>query len=134
MNDTDVTSDDEEHIYTRIPKNNSPFSTDETLQEQEDTFSTIKKTTPNKIPKPLSESTSAIDVQTNSNSITYSPQITPFYDPSFFKYKTYFQGFFLPDDYPLDLKTLQTQQSQDPISELPIFGYLGMRNLSFLHF
>ena len=77
------------------------------------------------IPKPSSESTSVIDVQTNSNPITHSPQIIPFYDPSFFKYKTYFQGFFLPDDYSLDLKTLQAQQSQKPILE--------MRNLSFLH-
>ena len=39
--------------------------------------------------------------------------VSRFYDPSFFKYKTNFQGFFLPDDYSLDLKTLQTQQSQD---------------------
>ena len=29
--------------------------------------------------------------------------------------KPYFQGFFLPDDYSLDLKTLLTQQSQDPV-------------------
>ena len=34
---------------------------------------------------------------------------------SFFKYKNYFQGFFLPDDYSLDIKTLQQQQSQDPV-------------------
>ena len=27
----------------------------------------------------------------------------------------YFQGFFLPDDYSLDLETLQVQQSQDPV-------------------
>ena len=33
----------------------------------------------------------------------------------FVKYKNYFQGFFLPDDYSLDIKTLQQQQSQDPI-------------------
>ena len=104
------------NIYTlEIQKFNSTFSTEETLHEQEETFSTTKKSTPNKIPKPLSESTSAINVQTNSNPITLSQQILPFYDPSFFKYKTYFQGFFLPDDYSLDLKTLQTQQSQDPI-------------------
>ena len=45
----------------------------------------------------------------------HSSQLVPFYDPSFFKYKMYFQGFFLPDDYSLDLKTLQTQQSQDPV-------------------
>ena len=54
LNDTDVTSDDDEHIYTRIPKNNSPFFTDEKLHEQEESFSTIKKSTPNKTPKPLS--------------------------------------------------------------------------------
>ena len=33
---------------------------------------------------------------------------------SFFTYKNYFQGFFLPDDYSLDPKTLQQKQSQDP--------------------
>ena len=63
LNDTDVTSDDEGHIYTRIAKNNSPLSIDETLHEQEEPFSTIKKSTTHKTPKPLSESTSAIDVQ-----------------------------------------------------------------------
>ena len=47
--------------------------------------------------------------------MTHSSQIVPFYDPSFFKYKKYFQVFFLPDDYSLDLKTLQIQQSQDPV-------------------
>ena len=31
LNDTDVTSDDEDHIYTRIPKANSSFPPDETL-------------------------------------------------------------------------------------------------------
>ena len=29
--------------------------------------------------------------------------------------KIIFQGFFLPDDYSLDIKTLQQQQSQDPV-------------------
>ena len=33
LNDTDITSDDEDHIYTRIPKYDSSFSTDTTLQE-----------------------------------------------------------------------------------------------------
>ena len=32
LNDTDVTSDDEDHIYTRIPKSNSSFLQDTTLQ------------------------------------------------------------------------------------------------------
>ena len=122
LNDTDATSDDDDHIYTRIPKSNSSFSHDETLHEQE-TFSPINKPKPTIQPKSSSELTSAIDVQTNSTSnattnptfMTHSSQLVPFYDPSFFKYKMYFQGFFLPDDYSLDLKTLQTQQSQDPV-------------------
>ena len=114
LNDTDVTSDDDDHIYTRIPKTNSPFTHDTTLKEQE-TFSTITKPKPTITPKSNSETTSAIDVQTNSTSMTHSSQLVPFYDPSFFKYKLYFQGFFLPDDYSLDLKTLQVQQSQDPV-------------------
>ena len=111
LNDTDVTSD---HIYTRIPKDSSSFSPAEILDEQE-TFSTITKPKPTIKPKSSSEITSAIDVQTNSTSMTYSSQLVPFQDPSFFKYKMYFQGFFLSDDYSLDLKTLQVQQSQDPV-------------------
>ena len=56
-----------------------------------------------------------INVPTNLPSLTHCPQIIPFYDTSFFKYKNYFQGFFLPDDYSLDITTLQQQQSQDPV-------------------
>ena len=47
-------------------------------------------------------------------SLTHCPQIIPFYDKSSFKNKNYFQGFFLPDDYSLDITTLQ-HQSQDPV-------------------
>ena len=54
LNDTDVTSDDEDHIYTRIPNDNSSFSPDETLHEQ-GTFSTITKPKPSIKPKPSSE-------------------------------------------------------------------------------
>ena len=114
LNDTDVTSDDEDRIYTRIPKANSSFSPDETLHEQE-TFSTKIKPKPTIKTKFSSEITSGIDIQTNSTSMTHSSQLVPFYDPSFFEYKMYFQGFFLPDDYSLDLKTLQVPQSQDPV-------------------
>ena len=95
-------------IYTRIPKKDSSFSTDTTLQEN---YSTLKKS-PSNTPQ---EITSAINVQTNSPSLTHCSQVIPFYDTSFFKYKNYFQGFFLPDDYSLDIKTLQQQQSQDPV-------------------
>ena len=40
LNDTDITSDDEEHIYTRIPKQDLSFTTDNSLTTE--TFSTIK--------------------------------------------------------------------------------------------
>ena len=46
---------------------------------------------------------------------THTSQVIPFYDHSLLKYKNYFQGFFLPDDFSLDLHTLQHQQAQDPV-------------------
>ena len=54
-------------------------------------------------------------MQPNLPSLAHCPQIIPFYDTSFFKYKNYFQVFFLPDDFPLDITTLQQQHSQDPV-------------------
>ena len=109
LNDTDITSDDEDHIYTRIPKSDSSFLQDTSLQtENYSTLNNSKSNTPLK-------SVSAINVQTNLPSLTHCPQIIPFYDTSFFKYKNYFQGFFFPDDYSLDITTLQQQQSQDPV-------------------
>ena len=109
FNDTDITSDDEDHIYTKIPKSDSSFLHDTTLQTEN--YSTLNKSTPSTSQK----SFSAINVQTNLPSLTHCPQIILFYDTSFFKYKNYFQGFFLPDDYSLDITTLQQQQSQDPV-------------------
>ena len=84
LNDTDVTSDDEDHIYTRIPKSDSSFLHDTTLQTEN--YSTLKQLTPNTTQK----SVSAINVQPNLPSLTHSPQVIPFYDTSFFKYKNYF--------------------------------------------
>ena len=68
----------------------------------------MKKLSPVNKSKPITkpESTSAKDIQTISQSSTHWSQIIPFYDTSFFKYKNNFQGFFLPHDYCLDLKTL----------------------------
>ena len=103
--DTDITKDDEDHIYTRIPKSDSSFLPDTTLQTGN--YSTLNKS----ISNAPQNSVSAINVQTNLPSLTHCPQIIPFYDTSFFKYKNYFQGFFLPDDYSLDITTLQQQQS-----------------------
>ena len=87
LNDTDVTSDDEDHIYTRIPNYDSSFSTDPTLQENN---STLKKS-PSNTPQ---ETTSAIKVQTHSPSLTHCSQGIPFYDTSFFKYKNTFKASF----------------------------------------
>ena len=50
LNDTDVTSDDEDHIYTRIPKYDSSLSTDPILQEN---YSTPRKFPSNTQRKPL---------------------------------------------------------------------------------
>ena len=118
LNDTDITKDDEDHIYTRIPKYDSSFSTDPTLQKN---YSTLEKSPSNT----SQETTSAIIVQTNSPSLTHYSQVIPFYDTSFFKHKNYFQGFFLPDDYSLDIKTLQQQQSQDPVLRTVYFWIIN---------
>ena len=59
-----IMSDDEDHIYTRIPKYDSSFSTDPTLQEN---YSTLKKS-PSNTPQ---GTTSARSVQTNSPSLTH---------------------------------------------------------------
>ena len=66
------------------------------------------------ITMPKTPSTNAIDTQQPIKLSTHSSQVIPFYDPSFFKYKNFFQGFFLPDDYSLDILTLKQQQSQNP--------------------
>ena len=117
VNDTDITKDDEDHIYTRIPKYDSSFS-DPTLQKN---YSTLEKSPSNT----SQETTSAIIVQTNSPSLTHYSQVIPFYDTSFFKHKNYFQGFFLPDDYSLDINTLQQQQSQDPVLRTVYFWIIN---------
>ena len=111
LNDTDIASDDEKHIYARIPKQDTSFTSDDTSLDKTETYSNIKtpmSTTPH-------ESATALNVQTHSRPTTHCSQIIPFYDTSSFKDEIYFQGFFLPDDYSLDLKTLQQQQSQDPV-------------------
>ena len=92
LNDTDVTSDDEDHIYIH----------DTTLQTEN--YSTLNQLTHTTSQK----SVSAIIVQPNLSSLTHCQQIIPFYDTSFFKYKNYFHGFFLPDDYSLDIRNSST--------------------------
>ena len=85
LNDTDTTSDDEDHIYTRIPKSDSSFLPDTTLQTGN--YSTLNKSISNTSQK----SVSAINVQTNLSSLSYCPQIIPFYDTSFLSIKTIFK-------------------------------------------
>ena len=77
LNDTDVTSYDEDHIYTRIPKSDSSFLRDTTLQtENYSTLNQLRHTTSQK-------SASAINVQPNLPSLTHCQQIIPFYDNHF---------------------------------------------------
>ena len=71
---------------------------------QTENYSTLKQPSH----KTSQKSISAINVQPNLPSLTHCQQTIPFYDTSFFKYKNYFQGFFLPDDYSLDIKTSST--------------------------
>ena len=74
--------------YTQEFQNLTPlFLSDTTLQTEN--YSTLNKSISNTSQK----SVSAINVQTNLPSLTHCPQIIPFYDTSFFKYKKYFQGF-----------------------------------------
>ena len=118
LSDTDGTTDDDDHIYTRIPKSITISSTN----QNNDTFQTptlTRSSSSSNITKqePSSLSTSVIDTTEPNKLSTHTSQIIPFYDPSFFKYKNYLQGFFLPDDFSLDLHTLQLQQTQDPVSK-----------------
>ena len=66
-------------------------------------------------PETFSISTSVIDTFEPIKLSTHTSQVLPYYDLSFFKYKNYIQGFFLPDDFSLVLHTLEHQQTQDPV-------------------
>ena len=118
LNDTDITSDDEDHIYIRIPKNDSSFSTDKTLQEKEH-YSTLKKPSSN-TPQ---ETTSAINVQTNSPSITHSPQVIPFYDTSFSNIKITFKASFCLMIIHWTIKLFNNNNPKILFLELFILGY-----------
>ena len=50
INDTDIIKDDEDHIYTRIPKDSTPFTPDTTIATEHFSTITISKTdTPSKM-------------------------------------------------------------------------------------
>ena len=84
--DTDILSDDDE----QTPSNNIQHQNSDTLKEH----------------------TLAIQNSTKSD---YSNQQSPFFDPSFFKYKRYFNYFFLPEDTQITIETIKTKQEQDTV-------------------
>ena len=114
LNDTDVISDDEDHIYTRIPNHTKPFIPDTTITFKN--FSTITN------PKSHAHSTKEIETQQLSKHSTKCSQIIPFYDRSFFKYKGCLQCFFLPDDYSLVILTLKNNKHKTQYSKQCTIG------------
>ena len=60
----------------------------------------------------LKEQTLALQYPTKSD---YCNQQVPFFDPSFFEYKKYFNYFFLPKDTPITIETIKSQQKHDPV-------------------
>ena len=60
----------------------------------------------------LKEHTLAIQYPTKSD---YCKQQVPFFDPSFFKFKKYFNYFFLPEDTQITIETIKAQQKQDTV-------------------
>ena len=60
----------------------------------------------------LKEQALALQYPTKSD---YCNQQLPFFDPSFFKYKRYFHYFFLPEDTPITIETIKSQQKHDPV-------------------
>ena len=86
LNDTDILSDEDEPNQSQNTKNqNTKTSKEQILAKQYPTKS------------------------------DYCNQQVPFFDPSFFKYKRYFQYFFLPEDTQITMETIKSQQKQDPV-------------------
>ena len=86
LNDTDILSDEDEENQSQNMKNQNP--------------------------QILKEQTLAIQHPAKPD---YCNQQVPFFDPSFFKYKRYFQFFFLPEDTQITKETIKSQQKQDPV-------------------
>ena len=87
----------------------------------------------------LKEQTLVLQYPTKSD---YCNQQVPFFDPSFFKYKKCFRYFFLPEDTPLTIETMKSQQKRDPVlqkvyqwlqsNERPLQIYPTIASNSFL--
>ena len=73
LNDIDITSDDEDHIYTRIPKSDSSFLPDTTLQTEN--YSTLNKSTSNTPQKYIH--LPQLQVLLPTTNITHTRNVTP---------------------------------------------------------
>ena len=60
----------------------------------------------------MKEHSLAIQYPTKSN---YCNQQVPFFNPCFFQYKKYFHYFFLPEDTPITIDIIKSQQQHDPV-------------------
>ena len=86
LNDTDILSDEDETNHSQDTKDQNTT----TLKEQ----------------------TFAIQYPTKFD---YCNQQVPFFDPSYLEYKKYFNYFFLPENTPITIETIKSQQKHDPI-------------------
>ena len=86
LNHTDILSDEDETNHS---------------QDKKDQYTTT-----------LKEPTIALQYPTKSD---YCNQQVPFFDPSFFKYKKYFHFCFLPEDTPITIETIKSQQKEDSV-------------------
>ena len=102
------------HSYPKVCHISSSNQDNDTCQTPTLPRSNSPSTIIKQIPSSLS--ISVINTTKTIKLATHTFQIKPFYDPSLFKYKIYFQGFFLSDDFSLDLHTLQLDiQTQDTV-------------------
>ena len=86
LNDTDVLSDEDETNHSQAIKDQNTTA--------------------------LKEQTFPLEYTTRSD---YCNQQVPFFDLSIFKYKKYFNYFFLPEDTPITIETIKSQQKHDPV-------------------
>ena len=86
LNDTDILSDEDETNHSQDTKHQNTTA--------------------------LKEQTLALQCPTKSD---YCNQKVPFFDLSFFRYKKYFNYFLLPEDTPITIETIKSQQKHDPV-------------------
>ena len=100
LNDTDILSDEDEPNQPQDKK----YQNTNTIKEQ----------------------TLALHYPTKSD---YCNQQVPFFDASFFKYKTYIHYFFLPEDTPITIETIKSQKNTIPFFKKFIIGYKVTKDL-----